>query len=198
MAPKRRTASHGRRKQHEKHRFGLIVILTLFVASATSSDLDRRITTDTADRLKVLGDNDVSIQPSDSIELELGKRHDVITKDNRLKQLQAMSSALTEWLFKPSNNDLIQATKQKRGEMTATSREMTAQKRREMTATSRELKPYDAICNRICTVCQQVISRRWSALCHIQCETGGQAYDTCVIVWVNKDQFSDLTHTRSQ
>ena len=92
-------------------------------------------------------------------------------------------SALTEWLLKPSHNDLIQATKQKR---------------REMTSTTRELEPYDAICNRICTVCQQVISRRWSALCHIQCETGGQAYDACVIVWVNKDQFSDLTHTRSQ
>jgi hypothetical protein len=38
-------------------------------------------------------------------------------------------------------------------------------------------------CMQICDYCEGVLSRRWSVFCPLQCETGGQEYEACVILW---------------
>lgn len=41
----------------------------------------------------------------------------------------------------------------------------------------------DGVCSNICQFCGRVLNKRWSALCLVECESGGNAYDACVTVW---------------
>ena len=59
--------------------------------------------------------------------------------------------------------------------------------------TSSQMAPFDPVCASICQFCEQVISRRWSALCHVQCVSGGKSYDACVTVWTNRHDIGHLS-----
>lgn len=43
----------------------------------------------------------------------------------------------------------------------------------------------DTICLSICSFCEEVLRKRWSALCLAECKLGGLAYEACVSVWTS-------------
>ena len=49
----------------------------------------------------------------------------------------------------------------------------------------------DEACSLVCQFCRTVLSMRWAALCHVQCQSGGRAYDACVTVWSFKQDLGN-------
>lgn len=55
-------------------------------------------------------------------------------------------------------------------------------------------KEREKFCRTVCSYCRNVLIMRWAALCFVQCEQGGRAYDACLTIWSIRSELERAIH----